>query len=198
MLCIISYLLGSIPFGFLITKLVKNIDIRDYGSGNIGATNVTRVLGKPFGVLVFVLDFLKGFIPVFLANIFFKLDKYEIMLVGLFVVFGHNWPFFLKFKGGKGITVSLAILVGLSFIFNKLWICIILGIIIWIIIFLISRYVSIASLTSSLLFFIASIFLVKDKFLNIFIFLLISLIVIRHKRNIKNLINGKELRFSRR
>jgi len=195
---IIFYLLGSIPFGFLVAKAVKNIDIRKYGSGSIGSTNVVRVIGKPFGILVFILDFLKGFLPVVLTHLIFKLETQQILFISIFLVFGHNWPVFLGFRGGKGVAVSLAIFFGLAFVVGKLWLCIISGILSWILVFFITRYVSLASLISSLVFFLISIFLIKDFYLNLFILFLLSLIVIRHSKNIKNLINKKEFKFNRR
>ncbi|MCM8786473.1 MAG: glycerol-3-phosphate 1-O-acyltransferase PlsY [Candidatus Omnitrophica bacterium] len=197
-LCLISYILGSIPFGFVIAYFVKKIDIRNFGSGNIGATNVTRVIGKFWGIVVFVLDFLKAFFPIIFAKSFLKttsFDSYIFIFMALFSVLGHNWPIFLKFKGGKGVATSFGAMVALSFIFAKLWIAISIGIISWLVVFFIWRYVSLASILAAIIFFISTLVFLKDIEIKIFSFLLLILVIWRHKKNIKNLIIKEEYRF---
>ncbi|MCM8820158.1 MAG: glycerol-3-phosphate 1-O-acyltransferase PlsY [Candidatus Omnitrophica bacterium] len=193
---LISYILGSIPFGFIIAYLIKRIDIRNFGSGNIGATNVTRVIGKFWGVVVFILDFLKAFIPIIFAKSFLKIPSKNIYIfMALFSVVGHNWPIFLKFKGGKGVATSLGAMIALSFIFTKLWLVIFIGIISWLVVFFIWRYVSLASIFAGFIFFISALVFINDKEIKILSFFLLILIIVRHKKNIKNLITKEEYRF---
>jgi glycerol-3-phosphate acyltransferase PlsY len=193
---ILSYILGSIPFGLVLTYLVKKIDIRNFGSGNIGATNVWRVAGPVLGILVFVLDFLKGFISPILVKLFLSYPpNYIFVLAALLSVSGHTWPIFLKFKGGKGVATSLGAITGLSIIFINLRILLILSIFVWILVFSIFRYVSLASISSGFVFFVFSLILSLPVEIKILSFFLFVIILIRHKKNIINLIKGKELSF---
>jgi glycerol-3-phosphate acyltransferase PlsY len=117
----VSYLIGSIPFGFLITKIFKNKDVREYGSKNTGATNVLRVAGKKLGLFCLFLDIVKGFIPVTLIVSFsynllngnISIESYKIFL-GFFAIAGHIWPVYLKFKGGKGVATAFGVLLGIE------------------------------------------------------------------------------------
>ncbi|MDD5584373.1 MAG: glycerol-3-phosphate 1-O-acyltransferase PlsY [Candidatus Omnitrophica bacterium] len=194
----LSYCSGSIPFGFIITRCVKKIDIRQFGSGNIGATNVVRVLGKKWGIVVFALDFLKSFIPILLARFILSLassDNYIFVLMAIAAVCGHSWTPFLNFKGGKGVATSLGGMVALSFIYPKLSIVIFIALVAFVVVFYISRYVSLASLIAVSVFFIVSVVILKEIELKILSFFLFSLIAIRHAKNIKNLLAKKEQRF---
>ncbi|MCK4917151.1 MAG: glycerol-3-phosphate 1-O-acyltransferase PlsY [Candidatus Omnitrophica bacterium] len=191
-----SYIIGSIPFGFIISLLVKNIDIRNFGSGNIGATNVFRSVGKGWGTLVFILDLLKGIIPVFLMKVYLPgSTEYLFILAAILVVCGHNWTVFLRFKGGKGVATSLGALIGLSFVFQNLGLILVLSITSWIAVFVIYRYVSLASLFAGSLFFILTLFLAKDMEIKLLSFLFSVFIWIKHKKNIKRLLEKKENRF---
>jgi glycerol-3-phosphate acyltransferase PlsY len=193
---IFSYLLGSIPFGLIISYLVKKVDIRQFGSGNIGATNVTRVIGKKWGILVFVLDFLKGFFPLLLAKYFLSpANNFLYVLAAFFPVCGHVWPVFLKFKGGKGVATSIGVLCGLSIIFPKLWLVLILSLCIWLIFFFIFRYVSLASIFLAVSFTVFSFLFQLPKEIKLFSFLLCLFIIFKHIKNIKNLFARKEHRF---
>jgi len=194
-LLILSYISGSIPFGFLIARWVKKIDIRNFGSGNIGATNVFRVVGRSWGVFVFTLDFLKGFLPLLIANsLLVQPSDYIFILIASLAVCGHNWTLFLKFKGGKGVATSLGAVTGLSLVFPNLGIVLILAVSSWIIVFLISKYVSLASILASFVFLILSLF--SQPFsVKIASFLLFLFIGIRHKTNIVRLIKKKEHQF---
>ena len=198
-LLIVSYFIGSIPFGFLLAWWVKKIDIRNFGSGNIGATNVFRVVGGGWGILVFILDFLKGFFPLFLVRLYSAPSPKYIYIIAALVavcaVCGHNWSIFLKFRGGKGVATSLGVIVGLSLIFPKLWIVLALSFSVWIAVFLICRYVSLASILSALSFFILSLTFVLPKEMKVLSFLLFIFILVRHKKNIKRLLNREEKRF---
>jgi len=114
-----SYLAGSIPAGLLTARLVKGVDIREAGSGNIGATNVSRVLGAKWGILVLLCDALKGFVPVYCASLFFGTDQtvvveHATVLAGVCAIVGHMFPVWLKFRGGKGVATTLGVLLALS------------------------------------------------------------------------------------
>src|SRR5258706_5027409 len=112
-LIVASYIFGSLPFGLMIAKWWAGIDVREHGSGNIGATNVYRVVGKPAGLLVFALDVAKGFLPPFVTRAL-GLDAWWQMASGFVAILGHNASPFLGFKGGKGISTSLGVLFGLA------------------------------------------------------------------------------------
>ena len=192
--------MGSIPFGFVAVYLVKRVDIRTLGSGNIGATNVTRVLGKPWGIAVFILDFLKGFIcPLIVTRL---VDDPKILLfifAALLAVSGHNWTCFLKFKGGKGVATSIGAICGLAVKFPVLIPVLVISIIVWIVVFFVSKVVSLASLASAFSFLIFSIIFYLTiglpwEFLILSVLLFLS-IVLRHRKNIKNILAKKELHF---
>lgn len=188
-----SYFFASVPFGLLVSKTVKNIDIRDFGSGNIGATNVFRIVGKKWGVFVFILDFLKGFIPVVASKILFThCSNYFFIAVAFAVVCGHNWTVFLKFRGGKGVATSLGAVSGLGFIFPMIWFSIGTALAGWIIMMKVFKYVSAASLTAGALFFLCSLTIGLPVEIKIFSFVLFVFIVIRHKKNIRSLLMHKE------
>jgi glycerol-3-phosphate acyltransferase PlsY len=196
MLLSISYLVGSIPFGFIVTYLIKKIDIRSVGSGNIGATNVSRILGIQWALLVFVLDFLKGFLVPHLAPLFIKNpENYLFVSMAVASVIGHSWPCFLNFKGGKGVATSIGAMSGLGLLFPSLWISLLAAIFVWVALFFILRYVSLASIGASAVFSIVSLILklpFEIKLLSLFLFLFI---VARHAENIKRLIRREEYRF---
>jgi glycerol-3-phosphate acyltransferase PlsY len=179
-----SYLIGSIPFGLIISK-IWNIDIRRHGSGNIGATNVFRTLGPIPGAIVFILDLLKGTLAVYLA--FQVTGRPElIVLVGTAAVLGHTYPIFLKFKGGRGAATGLGILLGIApDIFIGAAIMVILLI-------LITRYVSVASIVTPALVTIAFIVLKRPWVYALTAGIISALITIRHIPNIKRLLNRTE------
>lgn len=144
---ILSYLCGSIPVGLLTGKMVKGIDVRDFGSGNIGATNVWRTLGPVCGTIVFFLDVLKGYLPVCATHL--RTDWAASMpamyvwmpiLSGLAAILGHNFSPFLKFKGGKGVATSLGVAIGMS------WQAGVIGFLLWCILVGVTRYISVASM----------------------------------------------------
>ena len=187
------YFIGAIPFGFLIGK-AHNIDIRQQGSKNIGATNVLRTLGKRWGYLCFLLDFLKGVGVIFLALNF--TPSFLLLSFGL-VVLGHIFPVFLKFKGGKGIATclgSLIVLYPLTFIGL---------VIIWAGVFFVFGYVSVASIISGLflpVFSICELLFFQQKSLDIgvvFLFIIPAVIIWRHRSNIARLLKGEEYSFKK-
>ncbi|MGQ3685846.1 MAG: glycerol-3-phosphate 1-O-acyltransferase PlsY [Candidatus Loosdrechtia sp.] len=190
---VISYFIGSIPFGFLVTRMVKGIDIRQYGSGNPGATNVGRVLGKPYGVLVFILDMQKGFLPVFLFERLFSGYGHNLplLLCGLGVICGHTFPLFLGFKGGKAVATGCGVFLWLA----PLPLLISAGV--WLLTVSLSRYISLGSMLSAISLVVCLIILGKDPFgeglyLTLFSLCIAILLFLRHKSNIKRIINGTE------
>ncbi len=193
---IISYLIGSIPTAFIFGKLLKGIDIRNFGSGNVGATNALRVLGKRAGVLVLFLDIVKGIIPLFIAQKMLSRTGLSpeilLILMGVSCICGHNWTIFLNFKGGKGIATTLGVLIGLAWNTPGLGLIILELILIWILVFLLFRIVSLSSVLSAL--FLPFFTIVFRQSLTIIISsaILTVFILIRHKHNIARLLQGKE------
>ena len=178
----ISYLMGSIPFGFLLTKFFLKKDIRDIGSGNIGATNALRTGNKFIGYATLILDILKAVIPI----IFFKIYFIEYLYVASLCVFlGHVFPIWLKFKGGKGIATYFGILC-----YINIYLGIAFGIV-WLVTFLIFKYSSLSSLLGSLSVPIINFFIFKEEVIFFFIIMFV-LIFYTHRENIKRLLNRSE------
>ena len=179
---IISYLLGSIPFGFLLTKIFLNKDIRKIGSGNIGATNALRTGNKSLGYATLILDILKAVIPVIFVKIYYSEFLY---ISSLCVFLGHVFPIWLKFKGGKGVATYVGILCCIN---------IYLGIsfgIVWLIIFVMFKYSSLSSLLGTLSIPIINYLIFNDDVVYFFIIMFI-LIFYTHRENIKRLLNRTE------
>lgn len=189
---IFAYLFGSIPFGVLVGK-TKGIDIREYGSHNIGATNASRILGPIFGLIVFILDFIKGGFFVLISKLLIQSNS-EIFTLeihplyyGLAAFLGHLYPIFIKFKGGKGISTVAGILA----VYNLPMF--ILAVIFFFTFLLITKYVSVASTSCAVSLFISFI-IFKINDVNLFIFCIIAsiLVIIKHIPNYKRLINHTE------
>jgi glycerol-3-phosphate acyltransferase PlsY len=183
---IITYLLGSIPFGLIISKLFGK-DIRKEGSGNIGATNVTRVLGKKAGLLVLILDMLKGFLPIYIAKYIF--DTKLVSLLAIASVIGHCFSIFLKFKGGKGVATAIGVLLALS---SKTTLIVIMF---WLGVFLVSGYVSLASMLSASISWVVINFIENDIYYTYAAFIIGLIIILKHKDNLDRLLKGTEYRF---
>ena len=184
-LLVIAYLLGSLPFGYLMSKYFLKTDIRKHGSGNIGATNVLRVGGWKAALPVFLLDALKGFAAVYLAKYFSDLP--EIFLAaGFLAMLGHSFPIFLKFKGGKAAATGVGVLAAVSG-----WALLIL-VVITVILIGTTRYVSLGSIVGSML--VPLIFLILGYDLSYIIFGIgvAILVVLRHRQNIERLLKGTE------
>ncbi len=180
---IISYLLGSIPFGLLLTKIFLKKDIREIGSGNIGATNALRSGNKLIGYSTLLLDIIKAILPV----LFIKFNYPDLVYISALSVFlGHVFPVWLKFKGGKGVATYVGILFSLNIIF------IFIFVIIWIIIFLISKYSSLSSLTASISIPIYLFFTNENQIF--FFVIMFVLIFYTHRENIKRLKNKEEIK----
>ncbi len=178
-----GYLAGSIPFGWIIGKLLGK-DVRTLGSGNIGATNLVRAGGKSAGIITFALDFLKGAIPAGLA-IGNSVDAS--VAAGLFAVIGHDFPITLRFKGGKGVSSTLGVL--------SIWSAPLLLIvsIVWLTLFAVLKISSISSLAALLSIAVAGYFMVSGTLFYALLFLVV-LAAVRHYPNIKRLLYGKEKR----
>lgn len=196
---IICYLIGSIPFGLILTKLFDNNDLRNIGSGNIGATNVLRTGNKTLALLTLILDLSKSFIPLFIffqlyphpiINDFFNpviVDKIFLILVfGYFFVLGHCFPIWLKFKGGKGIATSLGVILSIDFFIG---LCLLT---IWILVFLIFKISSLSALISSTSFPIL-IFFKYEKVNLLYLSILLTIFVFfTHRANIIRLLKKEE------
>jgi acyl phosphate:glycerol-3-phosphate acyltransferase len=197
---LVSYLVGSIPTAYLFGRVLKGIDIRKVGSGNVGATNALRTLGKGPGIIVLFLDILKGFLvvvilgnylvgkPVLLQNQSLRI------LMGLFCICGHNWTIFLQFKGGKGIATTFGVLLGLALKISGLNSVIGILTLIWFGVFFIFRIVSLASLCSAVAL---PVFSLLFKLPTMFIYLsllLCAFVIMRHKANLTRIFQGKEPR----
>ena len=178
---ITSYLIGSIPFGFILTKIFLKKDIRDIGSGNIGATNALRTGNKSLGYTTLVLDISKAILPVLYVK--FNYPDY-IFIASLSAFLGHVFPIWLKFKGGKGVATYIGILFSINIIFGLIFI------ISWIIIFLISKYSSLSSLVASLI--VPIYLIIFENYNSIFFYIMFVLIFYTHRENVKRLKNKEE------
>jgi len=176
-----SYLMGSIPFGFLLTKLILKKDIREIGSGNIGATNVLRTGNRYIGYITLILDIAKAIIPV----IYIKITNLDyIFITSLCVFLGHVFPIWLKFKGGKGVATYLGILFSLNLIYGLIFISV------WLITFLFSKFSSLSSILATLSIPIYLIIFEDNNY--IFFSIMFVLIFYTHRENIKRLKNKEE------
>ena len=182
LISLFTYLIGSIPFGYILTKIFLNKDIRTIGSGNIGATNVLRTGNKNIGYATLILDLAKAIIPILTINIQFQ----EYIYLGSLCIFiGHVFPIWLKFRGGKGVAVYIGILFCINFYLGIVFICT------WFLTFLIFKYSSLSSIISSLSIPIVYYVLI-DKRNFYFYIIMFVLIFFTHRENIKRLINNKE------
>ncbi len=196
-----AYLLGSIPTGYLVAR-AKGVDIRTVGSGNIGATNVFRILGKPAGIFVLLVDALKGWVAVRMMSVWIvqTLSPNDsvggtyllaAILAALFAVLGHNYTCWLRFKGGKGIATSAGVLVALV-----PWALLII-LAVWILLFLATRYVSVGSIAAGVVLPFATWFTTgHDVVLTTVTGAMSLLAIYKHKGNIQRLLNGTESRIS--
>lgn len=189
---LLSYLIGAFPSGFVIGKIFFKKDIRQFGSGNTGATNSFRVLGRPAGFLVTFLDIFKGFITVFFPlwlpvhadgpiSTFFTNG----LIVGLFAILGHVYPVYLKFQGGKAVATSAGVVLGVNPI-----LLLILAIIFFIVL-KIFKYVSLASIVAAICCVIGSL-IIQDYILLVVSFLVSIILIIRHRSNIARIFRGEE------
>jgi acyl phosphate:glycerol-3-phosphate acyltransferase len=191
---IFAYLLGSIPFSFILGKAMKGIDIRTTGSRNVGATNLMRCAGKFPGISALLLDVSKGIIAVtFVANIFYRQDlligeHFFKIIIGLFAVMGHVWTVFLGFKGGKGVATTIGVLAGLSPL------AVASGIFVWLVFIAIFKYVSLSSIAMSVAMPAVMLFLGEPVEYIVLSFTLCVIIICRHYGNIMRIIKATEPR----
>ena len=177
----ICYLLGSIPFGFILTKLFLKKDIRNIGSGNIGATNALRTGNKTLGYATLILDISKAVLPI----VYIKINFPEyIFIASLCTFLGHVFPIWLKFKGGKGVATYVGILFSISLIYGSVFVAS------WFIIFLISKYSSLSSIIASLL--VPIYLLLFENSNSTFFLIMFVLILFTHRENVKRLKNKEE------
>lgn len=193
-----AYMLGSIPWGFMIGK-IYGIDVRTVGSKNIGATNVTRTVGKIPGKICFLLDFLKGCLPV-LAVQYINAEPWLVIAVMLATILGHIFPVFLQFKGGKGVSTAAGAIMALAPI------PLLVAFAVWVVVFFVSRYVSLASITAAaVLPVLAWVFklagigsdVARASWTLVFLLIVAVLAIARHHSNIRRLLNGTESRFGK-
>lgn len=191
LLILLAYFLGSIPFAYIIVRLVKGVDIRTVGSGNAGATNAARVMGKWGFISVFILDLLKGFIPTFIAMSSFG-HTWVPLVVGLAAVLGHTYTVFLRFKGGKGVATAAGVFIALSPVAASI------ALVVFLIVFFITRMVSAGSIMASIALFVAVIFLSDWLILKAFTGILAAFVIFKHRTNIGRIIRGQENKFERK
>lgn len=181
----LAYLLGSVPMGILAAKAFGGVDPRSSGSGNIGATNVGRTSGKAAGVVTLMGDVLKGAVPVF-AALFLNPEPSFVAAVGLAAFLGHLWPVFLGFRGGKGVATALGVMVVIAPVATLLSALVFVAVVLW------KRYVSLGSMVSAaMLPVFLSFFPASKPYMPMGVAVAV-LIIIRHKDNIKRLVEGKE------
>ncbi|MCK4653025.1 MAG: glycerol-3-phosphate 1-O-acyltransferase PlsY [Candidatus Cloacimonetes bacterium] len=191
-----AYLLGSIPTSYLMGKIIKGIDIRQFGSGNVGASNALRVLGTKVGITTLLIDTAKGFFAVYLGNILLQNHSILILIsIGLFAIIGHIFTIFLKFKGGKGVATSTGVFIALAPI------PVLISLSVFLLAVIISKYISLGSILAALAFFITELIInIHNSFdsieLLIFAFVITLFIIVRHKSNIKRIIDGNENKIS--
>lgn len=190
---IIAYLIGSINSSILISKAVMGKDIRESGSGNAGATNMLRTMGKKYAIITLVIDILKGVVALLLAKLAMSFGAYDVSMyiAGVAVVVGHNFPVFFGFKGGKGVATSLGVILLLD------WKIGLITLAIAIVIMAISKYVSLGSIMAAVVFMILQIavMIINDSFdvtRLVCVLILGGLLIIRHRANIVRLLNGTE------
>ncbi|HEX3435242.1 MAG TPA: glycerol-3-phosphate 1-O-acyltransferase PlsY [Pseudacidobacterium sp.] len=195
-IALIAYLLGSIPFGYVLVRVFRKEDIREQGSGNIGATNVVRSGAKGLGALTFLLDGLKGAVAVLAAGWFFTSvpEQNAAALAALLAIIGHIFPVWLHFKGGKGVATALGVFLALA------WIPALASLAVFVLVFALSRFVSLASILGAAAFPVFA-FLVPHSAYNISMIAVIlivpAIIIVKHHQNINRLLHGTEYRFGK-
>ncbi|MCB5251378.1 MAG: glycerol-3-phosphate 1-O-acyltransferase PlsY [Candidatus Cloacimonadaceae bacterium] len=192
---VIAYLLGSIPVGWIVARLFYQKDIRTEGSGNIGATNALRIFGTKVGLIVLILDMLKGIIAVLLARHLFSAEHPLVALCGLLAILGHIFPVWLRFKGGKGVATAGGVFLALSPL------SLLIALISFVLIVAKTRYVSLGSIIGSLIFGLSIVVqqLTKDGVnwaLLALTGIVVLMIIIKHRQNIQRLWQGRENKIS--
>ncbi|TYB33500.1 MAG: glycerol-3-phosphate 1-O-acyltransferase PlsY [Flexistipes sinusarabici] len=186
LILIISYLCGAVPFSYLLVKWVKGVDIRDVGSGNVGATNAGRVLGKWGFITAFLMDMSKAFIPLFTFLNYLSINNTLILISAVCIIIGHTYTVFLRFKGGKGVATGVGIFLALS-PFNLF-----IALLVFLIVIGIFRMVSLGSVTAAIS--LAVLVWLRTDWLGLQLFttLVVLFIIFKHRSNIRRIIEGKE------
>lgn len=197
---LVAYLIGSIPFGLLLARCWHGVDVRKHGSGNIGATNVGRVLGKKWGIACLLLDFLKGFAPTLLLPSLLRVPgewlAQTAVACGAAAIAGHVFPIWLGFRGGKGVATGAGVAAVVA------WPAAIAGLIAFAITLAVKRYVSLASIVAAITYAIVAIAMLRQPLarenlpLALFAIAIPTLIVVRHRDNIRRLLQGEEASFT--
>lgn len=189
---LLGYLFGSLPFALIIGKVFYNTDVREHGSGNLGASNAGRVLGKKAGLAVTLLDGLKGFIAMSIMYLL-KADDISIMLAGFFATLGHAFALFAQFKGGKSVATYYGLLLGSCFyLIENLW-PFVLALATFLIVLKLGKMTSLASMISTFIGALTSLFFVNDKlYISIMLFVVVAFIIYRHRSNIIRIKNNNE------
>jgi len=187
-LFVIFYLIGSIPFAFILTKLFGLGDIRNVGSGNVGSTNVLRTGNKTLALLVLILDICKGFIPLIVMKNYYDIYNANLILIiiGGMTILGHIFPIWLRFKGGKGVATYVGFLLALDYILGLFFIFI------WVILTLLKRYSSLSSIMSLMITPLASFIILEEISVSYFLLSINLLIILKHKSNIMRLFDKTE------
>jgi len=190
----ISYLIGSIPTAYIFGKLMKGIDIREHGSGNVGATNVFRVLGKRPGTAVLIIDIIKGIIPVVVVAGLLAPYAFGLIAAAVAAVCGHNWTCFLNFKGGKGIATTLGVLIGLTVAIPDARPAVVLCVLSWSLCFAVTGIVSASSLVAAVLLPVLMLVFNVPTSVVLLSVVFCIFVVFRHRPNIHRLLIGQEPR----
>ena len=195
LLLLLTYLFGSLPIGLLVGRMVKGIDVRDYGSGNIGASNVWRTMGPLWGVAVFLFDFCKGYFPTVLTTRLHQhqpeVSAWMPVAVGLAAILGHNFSPFLRFKGGKGVATSLGVVFGLSPVAAAV------GFAVWLVCLGVTRYISVSSVVATVITSGVLVGLYPDLPHLAFAGLAALFVVVKHRPNLARLRAGTEPKVKR-
>lgn len=192
LIAVIGYFLGNISSSYIVGKLGSNIDVREYGSGNLGTTNAYRVLGLKAGALVFIGDVIKGIIATVIGLLIVRDNSIGGLIGGITAVAGHNWPFLLEFKGGKGIATSFGTII---ILFPEVALILL---VVEVLIIVLTGYVSLGSVTVAILLPILTIAFRYDPWLIAGAFILAIMAIYRHKDNITRLLNGTENKITSR
>jgi len=192
-LIIVSYLLGSIPFGYIFTKRLAGLNIREHGSGNTGSTNVRRIAGRKVALYTQLCDMMKGLIPVAIVlflqyNNSFHFDNFFIYAVALSTILGHDFSIFLKFKGGKGVNTTL----GASLLLSPY--SVFASVLVYFLVKWSAKYVSLGSVCLAITLTLTDVIIHKTSFLFYYLLICSTLIIFSHIPNIKRLLNGTESR----
>lgn len=180
-----AYLLGAVPFGLLFGRLFADVDVREFGSGNIGATNVNRVLGRKLGAATLLADVLKGIFPVLLAKLLDQ-DELSQLWIGVAAFVGHVFPIYLRFHGGKGVATAFGVI-----LMTATWSGLV-GLAVWLLVVRISKVSALGALVASVTIPIAAYFFESDWRRSLILLGMMALVVYRHKENIERLRKGAE------